>query len=430
MRTFDELLKESASIHGHLCAGQVLGVRMAMVGCREVGIDEPKGSKKLLVYVEIDRCATDAIQAVTGCSLGKRSLKFLDYGKMAATFLNLESRRAVRVLALDEARSLIGAYAGENTEPRDAAKRAYAVMPEESLFRTQAVTVPVAEEDLPGARGNRVVCARCGEGINFRREVRRNGRVLCIPCAEGSDPFRYGNGNRRGPAAVLAVIGPSGSGKTTVIERLIPELSARGYRIGTVKHHHGATPVAIDCNGKDSWRHRRAGAGAVALVSPSEFALFQDLNGKERLQAVIELFDGFDLVLVEGFHSEPAPRIEIRSGLEKPAPLSAQESPLIAVIGNESSGHAHSPYVSSQHLKNLGRREGGGCKAERGIAPERTSAVREDASPKRQRSRRPLSTDQGQSDRATRMTPIMERSMRSTRLKVSWLTRSCVFKPA
>jgi hypothetical protein len=66
------------------------------------------------------------------------------------------------------------------------------------------------------------------------------------------------------------------------------------------------------------------------------------------------------------------------------------------VIGDEPSGQVHNPYVSSQHLKNPGRREGGGCKAERGIAPERTSAVREDASPKRQRSRRPLSTDQGQ----------------------------------
>jgi formylmethanofuran dehydrogenase subunit E len=98
MRSFEELLKESSTIHGHSCAGQVLGVRMAMVGCREVGVDEPKGSKKLIVYVEMDRCATDAVQAVTGCSLGKRTLKFRDYGKMAATFVNTETRRAVRIL--------------------------------------------------------------------------------------------------------------------------------------------------------------------------------------------------------------------------------------------------------------------------------------------------------------------------------------------
>src|SRR5262250_319414 len=96
MRSFEELLQVSSATHGHRCAGQVLGVRMAMVGCREVEIDEPKGCKKLIVYVEMDRCATDAIQAVTGCSLGKRTLKFLDYGKMAATFFNMETRKALR----------------------------------------------------------------------------------------------------------------------------------------------------------------------------------------------------------------------------------------------------------------------------------------------------------------------------------------------
>src|SRR3990172_1589897 len=98
MRSLEELLQESTSAHGHHCAGQVLGVRMAMVGCREIDIDEPRGCKKIMVYVEMDRCATDAMQAVTGCSLGKRTLKFLDYGKMAATFVNLETRQAIRVL--------------------------------------------------------------------------------------------------------------------------------------------------------------------------------------------------------------------------------------------------------------------------------------------------------------------------------------------
>jgi len=111
MRNLEELLKESAASHGHHCAGQVLGVRLAMAGCREVGIDEPKGCKKLVVLVEIDRCATDAIQAVTGCSLGKRTLKFLDYGKMAATFVNTETQLAVRVLAKDDARELARLYA-------------------------------------------------------------------------------------------------------------------------------------------------------------------------------------------------------------------------------------------------------------------------------------------------------------------------------
>src|SRR3970040_299787 len=137
MRSFEELFKESSNLHNHHCAGQGLGVRMAMVGCREVGIDEPKGCKKLVVYVEIDRCATDAVQAVTGCSLGKRTLRFLDYGKMAATFVNLETQRAVRVLAKDDARELARIYAPGAATPGEAQKQAYAAMPEALLFSIQ-----------------------------------------------------------------------------------------------------------------------------------------------------------------------------------------------------------------------------------------------------------------------------------------------------
>src|SRR3972149_579250 len=97
MRPLQELVEYSSSLHGHLCAGQILGVRMAMVGCREIDIEEPRGWKKLIVYVEIDRCATDAIQAVTGCSLGKRTLKFLDYGKMAPTYINPQTGKPMRI---------------------------------------------------------------------------------------------------------------------------------------------------------------------------------------------------------------------------------------------------------------------------------------------------------------------------------------------
>ena len=188
MLSFDELLKETSAIHGHHCAGQILGVRMAMVGCREIGIDEPRGCKKLIVYTEIDRCATDAVQAVTGCSLGKRSLKFLDYGKMAVTFVNTETRQAVRVLAKDDARSHVSAYAPDAANPRDAQKQAYRIMPEAALFSVKSVAVEVAAQEMPGYRGKRVQCAECGEGINFNREVERDGRTLCIPCSQEELP--------------------------------------------------------------------------------------------------------------------------------------------------------------------------------------------------------------------------------------------------
>ena len=98
MESIEVLLKECERLHGHMCAGQLLGTRMALLGCRLLDIDDPRGAdrKKLIVWVEIDRCMTDAISAVTGVRLGKRSLKYVDYGKVAATFLNTETKRAVR----------------------------------------------------------------------------------------------------------------------------------------------------------------------------------------------------------------------------------------------------------------------------------------------------------------------------------------------
>src|SRR3990172_12461386 len=112
MKPFDELLQEAVAFHGHLCPGQILGVRMAMVGCRALGVEEPKAmGKGLVVFVEIDRCACDAIQVVSGCSLGKRTLKHLDYGKMAATFVNVSTEEAVRVVARADARGRASADA-------------------------------------------------------------------------------------------------------------------------------------------------------------------------------------------------------------------------------------------------------------------------------------------------------------------------------
>jgi hypothetical protein len=116
MKPFHELLETSAAAHGHLCPGQVVGVRMAMLGCRLIGLDEPtrrEQIKKLIVYVEMDRCTADAVAHVTGVKLGRRSLKFVDYGIMAATFLNLETGKAFRVVSTEEARDLAEVYAPE-----------------------------------------------------------------------------------------------------------------------------------------------------------------------------------------------------------------------------------------------------------------------------------------------------------------------------
>ena len=185
MQTLDELLEEAKIAHGHLCAGQVLGVRMAMLGVDKLGLADPRGKdrKRLVTFVEIDRCATDAIGVVTGCRLGKRALKFRDWGKMAATFVDLETGRAVRIAAREsskqKARELHPEIEGKNQQQM----LAYREMPDDDLFQVQWVKVEVPPEELPGYKGERIVCADCGEGINFSREVRSGGKTLCRACA-------------------------------------------------------------------------------------------------------------------------------------------------------------------------------------------------------------------------------------------------------
>lgn len=187
MKPFEQLLEESTRIHGHICAGQVIGVRMSMAGLAQIGISDPKGAdrKKLYVLVEIDRCATDAIQSVTGCSLGKRSLRWLDFGVMAATFVNLESGRAVRVTAREEARALSASYCPEVADKYQRQLEAYKVMPLEELFTFQEVKVDIRDCDLPGRPIRRVQCDQCGDWVQDCREVEREGRIFCQSCAGG-----------------------------------------------------------------------------------------------------------------------------------------------------------------------------------------------------------------------------------------------------
>ncbi len=183
MRPFGELLQEAVAFHGHLCPGQVLGVRMTMAGCRALGIEDPKAThKNLVIFVEIDRCATDAIQAVTGCSLGKRTLKHLDYGKMAATFVNVPTGKAVRVVARDDARERAGLYAPNVTDARKAQIAAYRTMPEAELLRLEPVVIKPGWLDRQRVR---VPCQICSEGVNYGREVVSDGRSLCRSCFAG-----------------------------------------------------------------------------------------------------------------------------------------------------------------------------------------------------------------------------------------------------
>lgn len=185
MKSLDEYLRDAEIAHGHLCAGQVLGVRLAMLGLRKLGIDDPQGKdrKRLITFVEIDRCATDAVAVVTGCRLGKRALKFRDWGKVAATFVDVNGGRAVRIAAKESSKQLAREMHPEIADKNQQQMLAYREISDDDLFATQWVSVDLAAEEFPGYKGERVVCELCGEGINFRREVRRDGRVLCRGCA-------------------------------------------------------------------------------------------------------------------------------------------------------------------------------------------------------------------------------------------------------
>jgi formylmethanofuran dehydrogenase subunit E len=192
MLSLDTYLREAEQAHSHLCAGQVLGVRMAMLGLEKLGIEDPRGNKedrkRLVTFVEIDRCATDAIAVVTGCRLGKRALKFRDWGKMAATFVDLgikdvSTGKAIRIAAKESSKALARAMHPEIESKNRQQMLAYREMAEDDLFTKQWVKVELPAEEFPGYKGERVVCAECGEGINFRREVLRDGRVLCRSCS-------------------------------------------------------------------------------------------------------------------------------------------------------------------------------------------------------------------------------------------------------
>jgi formylmethanofuran dehydrogenase subunit E len=183
MKTLAEYLELAAVAHGHICAGQVLGVRLAMLGIQELGVPDPiREPKRIVTYVEIDRCVTDAVALVANCRLGKRALKFRDWGKVAATFCDLKTGRAVRIAAKESSKQAAKEMFPEL--PREEGQqKAYAQLPDDVLFSKEWVKVEIRPEDLPGFKGPRIVCAECGEGINFKREIVRDGRMLCRSCA-------------------------------------------------------------------------------------------------------------------------------------------------------------------------------------------------------------------------------------------------------
>ena len=183
VKSLDELLQACAALHHHLCPRQVLGVRMGMLAGEILGLDLPQSDKRLLTIAETDGCGADGIAVATGCWVGRRTMRIEDYGKVAATFVDTHTQRAVRIVPRAQARQLACEYAPEAHGNWEAQLLGYQRMPAKDLLMAQAVQLRASIDQIISRAGVRVVCASCGEEIMNEREVVREGLVLCKSCA-------------------------------------------------------------------------------------------------------------------------------------------------------------------------------------------------------------------------------------------------------
>jgi len=177
------LLEKSAQQHSHLCPRQILGVRIGMAGIAALGLEPNQGSKRLLTILETDGCFADGITAATDCTVGHRTLRVEDYGKVAATFVDTKTRRAVRVAPVLDIRQRANQCCPEESRHYFAQMQAYQTMPDERLLTVTTVYLVTGVEQIISRPGVRVDCASCGEEIMNEREVVVDGRYLCRACA-------------------------------------------------------------------------------------------------------------------------------------------------------------------------------------------------------------------------------------------------------
>jgi formylmethanofuran dehydrogenase subunit E len=174
MNEFELYLKKAGDYHGHICGGIILGTKMTLAAMKALGLDPQVKNKNLIVYAEVDRCMTDAVQVIAGVSLGHRSLKHIDYGKFAATFVNVETRRALRATIKESF---------DSHGPVEEVAKKVAQMPDAELVILQEVKIEIPETDLPGSPGKRAYCSVCGERVVDGREILKEGKPFCRACA-------------------------------------------------------------------------------------------------------------------------------------------------------------------------------------------------------------------------------------------------------
>lgn len=178
-----ELLQQTEALHKHLCPRQVLGVRMGMLIADLLEFELPQKDKRLFTFVETDGCFADGVAVATGCTLGHRTMRLMDYGKPAATFIDTQTNRAIRVFPHPASRAAAANYQPEAKTRWHAMLEAYQQLPTSELFCWQQVELTIDLQALIGKHGMRVNCAVCGEEIINQREIIHNGQPTCRACA-------------------------------------------------------------------------------------------------------------------------------------------------------------------------------------------------------------------------------------------------------
>lgn len=326
MESLDDLLARSASRHHNLCPRQVLGVRMGMLAGKILNLDLPQQDKRLFTFVECDGCGMGGIAIATGCFVERRTLRVVDFGKLAATFVDTQTGQSVRIKPDPQARTRAENLLPDRPSRWQSQLEGYQILPDEELFIVEPVQLTVSLQRIISRPDLRVICSGCAEEISNERQVLHDGQVYCRACA-GESYYANLNANPKNsltPIPVVTVIGKSGSGKTTLLEKLVTELTGRGYRLATIKHH-SHKGFEIDVPGKDSWRFAQAGSQHVVVAAPDKVAAYRRLAHELSLDEITAGIHDVDLILVEGYKQANKPTIEVVRAANSHAIISTAE---------------------------------------------------------------------------------------------------------
>lgn len=181
----EEALELASARHKHLCPRQVLGARCAIAAAAMLELEVPRKDKRLLVIVETDGCFVDGVEAAVGVSVGGRTLRVEDYGKIAATFVDVKTERALRVAPQTDVRDRARDYAPEQSRRYFAMLHGYQRMPDAELLSFEWVQLSTPVAAIVSRASARANCESCGEEIINEREVDEDGVSLCRSCAGG-----------------------------------------------------------------------------------------------------------------------------------------------------------------------------------------------------------------------------------------------------